>query len=148
MCLFCRNDLEYQYQKTTKELELKRNEVVNLTKEYEQKIRLKEVGLFDIYNSSYSEMVLKIWYFYFSKTLFQLEEYGLTKRLAELAIATTMEDHKQRTMNMNFETWVTHWKLIKSGSLCLSFKNVSKVVFIFHNFRMTKDSHVIQSQVK
>lgn len=33
----------FQYEKTAKELELKRNEVVNLTKEYEQKVRLKEV---------------------------------------------------------------------------------------------------------
>ena len=40
---YLRNDLEYQYEKTAKELELKRNEVVNLTKKYEQKIRLKEV---------------------------------------------------------------------------------------------------------
>ena len=38
-----RNDLEYRYEKTAKELELKRNEVVNLTKEYEQRIRIKEV---------------------------------------------------------------------------------------------------------
>ena len=39
-----RNDLEYRYEKTAKELELKRNEVVNLTKEYEQRIRIKEVN--------------------------------------------------------------------------------------------------------
>lgn len=41
-----RNDLEYRYEKTAKELELKRNEVVNLTKEYEQRIRIKEVMQF------------------------------------------------------------------------------------------------------
>ena len=43
ICCF-RNDLEYQYEKTAKELDLKRNEVVNLTKEYEQRIKLKEVS--------------------------------------------------------------------------------------------------------
>ncbi|XP_046860570.1 leucine-rich repeat and IQ domain-containing protein 1-like isoform X4 [Xenia sp. Carnegie-2017] len=72
--LLMKNDLQYQYEKTSKDLDLKRNEVMNLTKEYEQKIRLKE-----------------------------LEEYTLTKRLAELALATAMQEHKAKTMTKDFE---------------------------------------------
>ncbi|XP_028405030.1 spindle pole body component 110-like [Dendronephthya gigantea] len=82
--LLMKNDLVFQYEKTAKELELKRNEVVNLTKEYEQKVRLKE-----------------------------LEEYNLTKRLAELAIATTMEDHKRKTMETNFKTLKKDAKIVE-----------------------------------